>query len=94
MDLRRGFEGLGCVVEKVLCESLVGGNYFVFINKRRDRMKVLYWDIDGLVIWYKRLEKGTFARNMTKTQLIERRDFFMLLEGIVPKKIRKRFRFS
>ncbi len=66
MDLRRGFEGLGCVVENFFHESLTGGSYFVFINKRRDRMKVLYWDIDGLVIWYKRLEKGTFAKTRQK----------------------------
>jgi transposase len=93
IDLRKGFEGLGAIVEHILCESLTGGNYFAFINKRRDRMKVLYWDIDGFVIWYKRLEKGTFAKNAAKTGLIERRDFFMLLEGIVPKKIGKRFKF-
>jgi hypothetical protein len=49
--------------------------------------------LDGFVIWYKRLEKGTFAKNAAKTGLIERRDFFMLLEGIVPKKIGKRFKF-
>ena len=55
-------------------------------------MKVLYWDGDGLAIWLKRLEKGTFAkRNFTQPKL-ERREFLMLLEGVVPRRFQKRFR--
>ena len=54
-------------------------------------MKVMYWDGDGLVIWYKRLEKGKFtSRNLEKT-LINRREFFMLLEGITPKRLQIRY---
>jgi transposase len=53
-------------------------------------MKVLYWDQDGLALWYKRLEKGCFNRK-DNTENITRKEFLMLLEGITPKKIQSRF---
>lgn len=59
-DMRKGFDGLcGLVIEQLKKDPLCGALY-LFINKRRDRMKVLYWDGDGLAIWYRRLEQGTF----------------------------------
>ena len=57
-------------------------------------MKVLYWDGDGLVIWYKRLEKGNFAGKNYRTASINRREFFMLLEGVTPHKIQARYSIS
>jgi len=62
MNLQNGFEGLSSFVEKELKQSVTGNAYFVFLNKKRDRMKLLYWDGDGLVIWYKRLEQGSFVQ--------------------------------
>lgn len=90
IDLRKGFEGLGVIVEYAFNCQLTSGAYFVFINRRRDRMKVLYWDADGLAIWYKRLEKGSFSKKKTDKVLLERREFFMLLEGITPRRLQKR----
>jgi transposase len=55
-------------------------------------MKVLYWDADGLAIWYKRLEKGSFPKRSTNKILLDRRDFFMLLEGVIPKRVQKRYK--
>jgi transposase len=93
-DLRKGFEGLSLLVDTLFSGELFTGAYFVFLNRRRDRMKVLYWDADGLAIWYKRLEKGTFSkRNMNKI-LMGRREFFMLLEGIIPRRMQKRYTLS
>lgn len=89
VDLRNGFEGLCFIVEGVFRQEVTGGGYFIFLNKRRDRMKVLYWDGDGLAIWYKRLEKGTFSRKSTDQELMERREFLMLLEGVTPHRIQK-----
>ncbi len=92
IDLRKGFEGLCIFVEGIFQQDVTGGAYFIFINRRRDRMKVLYWDGDGLAIWYKRLEKGTFPKRKISTVLMERRDFLMLLEGVTPHRMQKRFR--
>jgi len=92
MDLRKGFEGLCLMVEKLFSQPPTSGAYFVFLNRRRNRMKVLYWDVDGLVIWYKRLEKGSFSRCTTESIPMDRRTFFMMLEGIIPRRLQKRFK--
>ena len=94
VDLRKGFEALSCMVENVFSEQPTSGAYFVFINKPRNRMKILYWDSDGLAIWYKRLEKGSFGRTNGESFLIDRREFFVLLEGITPKKMDARYKAS
>lgn len=61
VDLRKGFEGLSGLVSQAFPEEdLPSGHLFLFLNRRRDRIKMLHWDADGLVIWYKRLEAGSF----------------------------------
>jgi transposase len=92
VDMRKGFDGLSSIAERLFPETLLTGAYFVFFNKPRNKVKVLYWDIDGLVIWYKRLEKGTFSKKLMDKSKVDRRDFFMLLEGIIPQKFSRRFR--
>jgi len=94
VDLRKGFEGLSSVVEDAFGNELTSGAFFVFLNRRRDRMKVLYWDADGLAIWYKRLERGSFSKPHLKNQSINRKEFLMLLEGIIPKRIQRRHSIS
>ena len=59
VDLRKGFEGLAALVEQSGM-SLYSGELFVFLSKRRDRVKVLWWDRGGLALFYKRLERGRF----------------------------------
>jgi transposase len=94
IDMRKGIEGLSGLVEASCQGELTSGAYFVFINRVRDKMKVLYWDNDGFAIWWKRLEKGSFCLLGIDRKLIDRKEFFMLLEGITPKKIQKRFRIN
>jgi len=92
-DMRKGFEGLSSMVYSIFQMDVTCGAYFVFLNRRRDRMKVLYWDGDGLALWYKRLEKGSFPLPKG-TDFLERRQFFMLLEGVVPQSVQKRYKVS
>jgi transposase len=93
-DMRKGVESLSLLIEQSCAGELMTGAYFVFINRPRDRMKVLYWDNDGFAIWWKRLEKGSFRLLGIDRKLIDRREFFMLLEGITPYRVQKRFKIE
>lgn len=97
-DMRKGFDGLCGVVSDTLKQDPLSGALFLFINRRRDRMKVLYWDGDGLAIWYRRLEQGTFQIPAPNDQLtaVELRsdEFTMLLRGIDLSSVKRRKRFQ
>lgn len=60
VDLRRGFDGLGAATRSLMGRDPMCGHVFVFLNRRRDRIKLLVWDRTGWVVLYKRLERGTF----------------------------------
>jgi len=60
-DMRRSFDGLHALVRDHLELDPFAGHLYLFANKRRDRLKILYWDRDGFAIWAKRLEAGTYA---------------------------------
>ena len=83
-DLRRGFDGLGAVVQTVLQENPFSGHVFVFRGRRGDLIKVLWWDGDGLCLFSKRLEKGRFVwpQADSGTVSLTRAQLSMLLEGI------------
>ena len=59
-DLRKSFDGLCGLIRNDFGRDPLDGSLFLFLNGRRDRVKLLWWDRDGLAIWYKRLEAGTF----------------------------------
>ena len=61
VDFRKQMDGLGALVEQVMPVGPLSGALFVFINRRRDKLKILYWERNGFVIWYKRLEAERFA---------------------------------
>ena len=90
VNMRKSFEGLSAVVEQLFPGELLSGALYIFLNRERNHMKVLFWERDGFAIWYKRLERGSFTHNAQNNQL-DRREFLMLLEGIEPKKIRSNF---
>jgi transposase len=94
VNMHKSFEGLSALVEQLFPDELLTGALFIFLNRRRDHMKVLFWDKDGLVIWFKRLEKGSFLWKWGDDSQIDRRTFFMLLEGITPKKVQHRYNIS
>src|SRR6185312_8042171 len=96
-DLRKGFDGLSGLVQECFQEDVLTGHLFLFVNRRRDRIKVLYFDRDGLVIWYKRLEEGSFEiPGTTETTGMELRpaQLAMILSGIDLQSARQRKRFQ
>jgi transposase len=60
-DMRKSFDGLHALVREYLELDAFAGHLFVFASRRRDRIKILYWDRDGFAVWSKRLEAGTYA---------------------------------
>jgi len=109
-DMRKGFDGLFALVENVIEQDPFSGHLFVFRNQRRDRLKILWWDRDGLAIFYKRLEKGSYQfpldeerstapgsdRNPSKTLRCEIRaeELALLLEGIDLGSVKRRPRYE
>ncbi len=71
VDMRKSFDSLAEVVKSFLGQDPLSGNLFVFRNKSGHLMKVLWWDRDGLTIYYKRLEKGEFRFPRGNTPAVE-----------------------
>ena len=94
--MRRGFDGLAAMVEKVLGQDPFSGHLVVFRNRRRDRVKVLYWDRDGYALWYKRLEKGAvcFPEDLADGAELRACDLALLLDGIDPAKVKRATRYG
>lgn len=84
VDMRKGFNGLSAIVAETWKKDPFGGQLFVFLGKRRDRVKVLYWDQNGFALYYKRLEKGRFQMPVAsgKHVRLEPAQLSMLLSGI------------
>ena len=59
VDFRKGFDGLTGIVTTTLGHQVTDGSLFLFVNRKRDRIKALWWETGGLTLWYKRLEQGT-----------------------------------
>ena len=84
MDMRKGFNGLYAWVQTVLGEEPTSGHWFVFLNKRRNRLKILMYDGSGLWILNKRLEGGTFASPVGEgpSQCLRPEELTLLIHGI------------
>jgi transposase len=83
-DMRKAINGLSMLVEGQLDLDPFSGHLFVFCNRRRNLIKVLYWDRNGFCLWQKRLEKDRFAwpESWDKVVALEQRQFNWLLDGL------------
>ena len=97
-DMRCGFDRLAERVRVVIGQDPLGGHLFVFRSRRGDRMKILLWDRDGFVLWYKRLESGVFKlpRVSAGSRSIEIRasELAMILDGIDVSKLKRVRRYE
>jgi len=96
-DMRKSFDGLGGLVKQQMGLSVLTGDIFIFINKRRNQIKLLSWDKDGLCVYHKRLERGTFelpqSQNAPSITLTAQQLRF-ILEGIQLQSVKHRPRFK
>jgi transposase len=95
-DMRKSFDGLAALASNRLALDPLSGHLFVFLNKRRDRIKILYWDRDGMAVWAKRLERGTFRLPAATSGRVEMTtaELAALLAGIDLNTARRRVRYS
>lgn len=95
-DMRKSFNGLCSLVSGVLSENPTSGALFVFINRRKTHIKILYFDGSGFCIWFKRLEQGQFnyRAQAGDKQSLEWAQLKLLLDGLEVKKIRQYKRYS
>ena len=97
-DMRKSFDGLHALVREHLELDAFAGHLFVFASRRRDRLKILYWDRDGFAMWSKRLEEGTYAMPVAATaaehrQEITAQELGALLSGIDLQQATRRKRY-
>lgn len=83
-DLRKQQAGLAVVVQNIMKSDPFSGSLFLFCNRRRNLLKVLYWETNGFCLWQKRLEQDTFPWPKTEEETVEitERQLRLLLEGL------------
>jgi transposase len=91
--MRRNFDRLARMVDEQLQSNPLSGDVFVFINRAMSRLKALYWDTDGYVLWYKRLEQGQFMIPGGEGIEIDRTAWMHMLEGVEVKIIKRQRRY-
>ena len=96
--MRKGFDALCGLVQQHMQTNVLRGGVFIFVNRKRNQIKLLTWEGDGLAVYYKRLEKGVYelpsiAPNST-CATIDTVELQLILQGIVLNSVRKKKRFS
>ena len=98
VDMRKSFDGLHAIIQSEFQKDVRLGDLFLFLNRRLDRLKLIYWDRDGLAIWMKRLEAGCFQRPLLQSGdnhvQMDATDLALLLSGIDLASAKRRRRYS
>lgn len=97
-DMRKSFDGLAAIVAEQLEQDPLSGHLFIFVGKRRDRLKLLYFERGGYVLWYKRLEEGTFATpraaSDARSVQLSADELSLILSGVDLASVRRRQRYD
>jgi transposase len=97
-DMRKGFDSLSGIVSSQMHCDLLSGAVFIFLNKKRNQVKLLLWEGDGLALYHKRLEKGTYELPLLKAETatlsITSEQLLWILQGISLKSVHKRKRYQ
>lgn len=97
VDMRKSFDGLFGIVKNELQLDIRSGGLFLFLNRNRTRIKLIYWDVDGLAIWMKRLERGSFQNPQpdasTGHLMMDAAQLHLLLSGIQIESVKRRKRY-
>ena len=97
-DMRKSFDGLSGLVQNILGRNPCNGDVFIFINKRRDKIKLLHWKGASFVLYYKRLEKGTFELprydSSVGSIVLDYAKLVMIIDGLSIENIQKRKRYQ
>jgi len=97
-DMRKQFDGLSAIVTHTFGKDVLTGDYFVFINRRKNRCKVLCWDRDGFALWAKRLERGRFQFPSCESKAVvtevDATTLAMMLGGIDLHSVKRRKRYQ
>ena len=99
-DMRKSFHGLVALTESAVKQDPLSGSLFVFLNRQRDRIKILYWGQTGFCIWYQQLQRGTYqlpaAKSLEEQETMEvtRAQLSLILDGIDLSSARQRMRFQ
>jgi transposase len=95
-DMRKSINGLSILAEQVLAQNPFTGDLFVFCNRRRNMVKILYWDCNGFCVWLKRLEKDRFTWPRTREDVISigRKELEWLLSGLDYSRAHKQLQYS
>lgn len=94
--MRKGFDGLSGIVRGALSKDPLSGAVFIFLNRRRNQIKLLLWERDGFSLYHKRLERGTYELPIDDGDSVELRsdELMLILQGIALKSVRRRERFN
>jgi transposase len=97
-DMRKSFDGLSGIVQNNLDRNPCGGEVFIFINRRRDKIKLLHWQGISFTLYYKRLEQGTFELPEYDSSVgsitINYTQMVMIVDGLTIKNIQKRKQYQ
>ena len=98
IDMRKSFDGLSAAVQAVFDRKVLDGHLFLFLNRRRDLLKCLWWDRDGLAIFAKRLELGSYEvprhEPQTKQLRLDATQLALLLSGVQLASVKRRRRYE